>query len=311
MNPTPSYLSPVKDGRRILGEKTPNACLSPRHATSPSKRSRIDTLSSPKTLLPSPLFAGQKRSIDQVHSDVSLSKPSDAVSRDPRTDSQPVPARDDARSQIPPQEEITPQQQPDAMDTQTPSDQQPQQQHDTTDTHPSKARDTRTVPEDPETRKLFIQEKASLLRNRLQSAMRHVRDPQFDRRLSQLEEHSRKYPRLSLPEPTTPRPQTDTLPTPRGPQPAAELKPSSAPNESAPSSAEDPMKTPTQQTYPPRRADAGAPSPMQLSSPPADGSPRETKRDGADPPSQRGDAVDGLLKLMKTGDQRRDATWSG
>lgn len=106
MNPTPSYLSPVKDGRRILGEKTPNACLSPRHATSPSKRSRIDTLSSPKKLLPSPLFAGQKRSIDQVHSDVSLSKPSDAVSRDPRTDSQPVPTPDDARSQIPPQEEV-------------------------------------------------------------------------------------------------------------------------------------------------------------------------------------------------------------
>lgn len=27
--------------------------------------------------------------------------------------------------------------------------------------------------------------------------MRHVRDPQFDRRVSELEEHSRKYPRLS------------------------------------------------------------------------------------------------------------------
>ncbi|KAL5357865.1 hypothetical protein BJX96DRAFT_172921 [Aspergillus floccosus] len=319
MNPTPSYLSPVKDGRRILGEKTPNACLSPRHATSPSKRSRIDTFSSsPKKLLPSPLFAGQKRSIDQVHTDTSLSKPSDAVSRDPRTDSQPVPAPDDARSQIPPQEEPQQQQQqqPDAMDTQTPSDQQPQQQqqqqqqqqHDTTDTHPPKARDTRTVPEDPETRKVFIQEKASLLRNRLQSAMRHVRDPQFDRRLSQLEEHSRKYPRLSLPEPTTPRAQTDTAPTQRGLQSAAQLKPSSTPKEPAPSSAEDLMKTPTQQSYPPR---AAATSPMQLSSPPADGSPRETKHDGADPPSQRGDAVDGLLKLMKTGDQRRDATWSG
>lgn len=73
----------------------------------------------------------------------------------------------------------------------------------------------KTVPSDPETRKQFIQEvcpeqqylqqiphsneqqKANLLRSRLQDAMRHVRDPQFDRRVSELEEHSRKYPRLS------------------------------------------------------------------------------------------------------------------
>ncbi|GKZ34742.1 hypothetical protein AbraIFM66950_005098, partial [Aspergillus brasiliensis] len=68
-----SHPSPVKDGRRVLGEKHANACLSPAHhrhaSVSPLKqRPLFETSSSPKKLLPSPLFAGQKRSIDQVDS---------------------------------------------------------------------------------------------------------------------------------------------------------------------------------------------------------------------------------------------------
>jgi hypothetical protein len=62
--------SPVKDGRRILGEKDSNACLSPAHTKppfsvigTPVKRS---IATSPKKLLPSPIFAGQKRTRDQV-----------------------------------------------------------------------------------------------------------------------------------------------------------------------------------------------------------------------------------------------------
>lgn len=65
--------SPVKDGRRILGEKDTNACLSPAHhskqplsvATTPVKRALFMNIS-PKKLLPSPNFAGQKRTRDQV-----------------------------------------------------------------------------------------------------------------------------------------------------------------------------------------------------------------------------------------------------
>jgi hypothetical protein len=71
MYPAALQPSPVKDGRRVLGEKTANACLSPahqRHDVSPSKRSLLE-VSSPKKLLPSPLFAGQKRTIDQVDND--------------------------------------------------------------------------------------------------------------------------------------------------------------------------------------------------------------------------------------------------
>lgn len=71
MNSTSVHFSPVKDGRRILGEKDSNACLSPAtHVKSlpavgtPVKRASIAT--SPKKLLPSPIFAGQKRTRDQV-----------------------------------------------------------------------------------------------------------------------------------------------------------------------------------------------------------------------------------------------------
>lgn len=76
MNPVQFHPSPVKDGRRVLGEKPANACLSPARsrtidATSPIKRPLFDQRypsSSHKKLLPSPSsgLAGQKRTIDQV-----------------------------------------------------------------------------------------------------------------------------------------------------------------------------------------------------------------------------------------------------
>lgn len=62
--------SPVKDGRRILGEKSGNAWMSPatRHLDStPAKRASLfETDSPPKKLLPSPAFTSRKRSIDEV-----------------------------------------------------------------------------------------------------------------------------------------------------------------------------------------------------------------------------------------------------
>ena len=175
--------------------------------------------------------------------------------------------------------------------------------------------------------------------------MRHVRDHHFDRRLSELEAHSRKYPRLAitlqqtrtLPRTTsnitaaTPLPETETEETtPRTLQPAPELKARveaaptsnnkddnaglSSPPLSTNNTTNDPMKTPTQQTY--QYDCSGAPgSPMQLSSPPASISRDRTDqheggRDNHDTedvtrtPSQQGDAVDGLLKLMNTAERR-------
>jgi hypothetical protein len=73
MQSTTIQFSPVKEGRRILGEKDSNACLSPAPhgkqslsvTNTPVKRTLFTTVS-PKKLLPSPIFAGQKRTRDQV-----------------------------------------------------------------------------------------------------------------------------------------------------------------------------------------------------------------------------------------------------
>ncbi|BCR85606.1 uncharacterized protein ACHE_21064A [Aspergillus chevalieri] len=363
MSPVQFQPSPVKDGRRVLGEKPANACLSPAHnrtidaATSPLKRPIFDqrhTSSSPKKLLPSPSFgpAGQKRTIDQVEENrpAPVNKGSLHVVREEEETTRYT-GHDVARSNQK-ETELEPEP-PHAMDTSRPQEQKQalpieSRQHNlSTDVLNNP---TRTIPEDPETRKVFIQEKANLLRTRIQSAMRHVRDHQFDRRLSELEAHSRKYPRLTKKPQQTgtlqktrsnvttaaasllSEPETEET-TPRTLQPAPELKaraeegPTSKNNKddnntsaglSSPplstNNTTDPMKTPTQQTY--QQSREGAPgSPMQLSSPPAsisrDRSDQHEKNrcdhdteNVARTPSQQGDAVDGLLKLMNTAERR-------
>ncbi|KAE8353585.1 hypothetical protein BDV28DRAFT_104966 [Aspergillus coremiiformis] len=355
--------SPVKDARRVLGEKTTNACLSPvhhRHDVSPSKRSLLDA-SSPKKLLPSPLFIGQKRTIDQVDDDQGNYGSVQAQHDESWTETQSVhDVHQEARTHSTAQKDDRPDQHTDAMEPDVApfrkSDKQPPPPtHPTTfaegSSQETERGSTRTVPEDPERRKLFIREKATLLRNRIRSAMRHVRDPQFDRRLSELEAHSRKFPRLSLPETVvssaqkeavTPRRQNEEIipssSTPRALQPAVELKLSlesssiplglsSPPLSTENEGSQDPMKTPTQRSH---RRTGTVGSPMQLSSPPATVSrtgrgrmveevdEQEEDNEGnhldkqAVAPSQRGDAVDGLLKLMNTGDEHESAnTWTG
>lgn len=71
MNPSPLKSTPVKDGRRILGEKSANACLSPAGnraaiSTPVKRKGPFETAPSPKKLLPSPEFTSRKRSIAQV-----------------------------------------------------------------------------------------------------------------------------------------------------------------------------------------------------------------------------------------------------
>ncbi|KAF7164062.1 hypothetical protein CNMCM5623_008781 [Aspergillus felis] len=247
-----SNLSPVKDGRRILGDKTPNACLSPARSKhldaasdiSPVKRSLFEN-HSPKKLLPSPSFVGQKRTIDQVEADSRINKENVQVQRVEQVEgNHECSVQDRAITQA-----TAPkygQKQSDAMPSNDTQSIEPQQSHqqtrrlplsdivnliDTPSPKQTPKTNTRTIPEDPITRKLFIQEvrhrvqtcnpasthkyqqKASLLRSRIRSAMRHVRDHQFDRRLSELEAHSRKYPRLSLP--ALSQQHTDPDPAPR------------------------------------------------------------------------------------------------
>lgn len=150
--------------------------------------------------------------------------------------------------------------------------------------------------------------------------MRNVTDHQIDRRVSELEEHSRKQPRLSFPvyssspslpyqnpgtssQIKTPRigSASNATSTPSQPTPDLPAQPSSMFNGSA--------RAKTART-PPRTLG----SPMQLSSPPA--TVRHSDEDGKRAqcggeesargnlsPTQRGDAVDGLLKLMNTADR--------
>ena len=165
-------------------------------------------------------------------------------------------------------------------------------------------------------------QKANLLRNRIQNAMRHVKDAQLDRRLSELEAHSHRQPRL-LYKPSTRSYQPHTSlsenhTTPRTLQPAPDLKSTrdtgnivsglSTPPLSQ-NANHDPMKTPTQ-------ASQSHQPPVQLSSPAAslsqsvrpgdeDEQVQSRGRNGASTPdidlaSQKDDAVDGLLKLMST-----------
>lgn len=152
--------------------------------------------------------------------------------------------------------------------------------------------------------------------------MLHIRDHEFDRRLSALEAHSRKHPRLSscaLSQRQAIQPLLTSTTQTRTP-PAVTDKPDpettngsglSSPPLSTDNTNQDHMKTPTQNDHCPSRPAA---SPVQLSSPPvsvrgtghaagADDAEDGTATEKVSTPSQQGDAVDGLLKLMKTGER--------
>lgn len=155
--------------------------------------------------------------------------------------------------------------------------------------------------------------------------MRNVTDHQIDRRVSELEEHNRKQPRLSFPahssSPSLPSQKTATPSQFRTPRIGSTADMTSTPLQQTPdlpaqpsSSFNGPARMKISARTPPRTLG----SPMQLSSPPAtvrhdhshsqeagERGPRgagEQARGGLSP-SQRGDAVDGLLKLMNTVDR--------
>ncbi|CAL5867541.1 uncharacterized protein PFLUO_LOCUS1760 [Penicillium psychrofluorescens] len=346
MQSTQFPFSPVKDGRRILGEKNTNACLSPANwpkdsfSTTGTPTKRVSTAASPKKLLPSPVFAGTKRTRDQVDEiDVNsghVKRHSPELSASPEENSTQSILQNGLEDQL--------QLVPDAMDTGASTPQHTQLERDepdhlhvenlsaTTENNPQPT--TRAIPNDPETRKMFIQEKAHLLRSRLQSAMRNVTDHQFDRRVSELEAHSRKCPRLSLSALSTPSMLSKKATTPSqtktphilsaGTRFSSLLNTPDLPA-TRPSSASGVRdathdvraKTPIRDNNTPPRALG---SPMQLSSPPATVGRRNGNEDGGDEPrvetrgalspSERGDAVDGLLKLMHTDRHDNGDAWA-
>ncbi|KAJ5103469.1 hypothetical protein N7532_003998 [Penicillium argentinense] len=337
MQSTTMPFSPIKDGRRILGAKDTNACFSPARQNkqssvtgTPTKRTLFTNVS-PKKLLPSPIFAGQKRTRDQV-CEVEINT---ERGQTPRGSEEPS-SQATVKMDTPKSSHVS-----DAMEARvsTPTS-QPERDETTEDqtkagrpptASQSPEQDTRAIPDDPDARKIFIQEKAALLRNTLQTAMRNVPSNPIDRRVSELEAHSRKCPRISFSALSTPSVSLRNVATPsqyRTPRigttnddmsstpvqytPDLPGRPSSLIDTS--SCAKRARRTP------PRTLG----SPMQLSSPPAtvvrhnrtrevSEEPRHEKgsetRQGLSP-SQRGDAVDGLLKLMSNNQESSDA-WTG
>ncbi|EPS30083.1 hypothetical protein PDE_05033 [Penicillium oxalicum 114-2] len=321
--------SPVKEGRRILGDRDSNACLSPAHHSksaltgfsTPVKRT-LFTNTSPKKLLPSPIFAGQKRSreqLDQGEGHAPCERRVEGPASTPKNES----PRPDVESNTV------------GLTSQPIRDESQESNVSTTSRSESPKADleTRSIPEDPDARKIFIQQaapstfqKAALLRIKLQSAMRNATENQIDRRVSDLEEHSRKVPRISLSTLPSSSPATvfrstftpSQLRTPRiGADPRGH--PSSTPCQQTPDLPQQPssvIQKPEHAKQGDRTPPRGLGSPMQLSSPPATVMRYTRTRETADPgnaeegtacpdppsPSQRGDAVDGLLKLMSTSD---------
>ncbi|KAJ5590660.1 hypothetical protein N7450_004632 [Penicillium hetheringtonii] len=310
MQSTTMPFSPIKDGRRILGEKDTNTCLSPAHqnkqslsvAGTPTKRTLFTNIS-PKKLLPSPIFAGQKRTRDQVEEvEVNTGRGQDSSSQSTIKQSIHEP------EQVPNVVDSTPTS--DSKRDETAEDQMETQR--SQNASQSLEQETRSIPEDTDARKMFIQEKAILLRNTLQTAMRNVTSHHFDRRSFNTLHLFRKV--------TTP----SQFRTPR----VGTTHMSSTPFQSTPdlpahpSTLDDSSCVKKSQRTPPRTFG----SPMQLSSPPAtvirDRRAREVseeprRQDESEKqtdlsPSQRGDAVDGLLKLMSTtGSHDSSDAWTG
>ncbi|KAJ5326950.1 uncharacterized protein MYU51_008091 [Penicillium brevicompactum] len=338
MNSTAVQFSPVKDGRRILGEKDTNACLSPAHTKhsypvvgTPVKRT---IATSPRKLLPSPIFAGQKRTrdqLDETEENIEPAKQREASPQPVQTPENQMKGQLYNTSNVMDSHIPTPQNsQPERDETQ-----QTETETEAFDVPRTPEEETRSVPDDSDARKVFIQEKASLLRSRLQSAMRNVADHQFDRRVSDLDAHSRKCPRLSFSVLSTPplssRKQFTTFPSSSSQLKTPRIGTSafiSTPFHSTPdlpgrpsplsSSIVQPRAKKHSQRTPPRHLG----SPMQLSSPPATVvrheqerqtslGPRAELMNSEISPSQRGDAVDGLLKLMSTAGNQSSDAWTG
>ncbi|KAF7719724.1 Uncharacterized protein PECH_008910 [Penicillium ucsense] len=318
--------SPIKEGRRILGDRDSNACLSPAHHSksalggfsTPVKRTLFTNVS-PKKLLPSPIFAGQKRTREQLDEE-DVNAP-----RERRVEDSPSTLKNESQRPVVDCKET---EDPIPNSTSQPEHEEPQEDNITTlhsASHKIHAQ-TSPIPENPDARRIFIQTKAALLRKKLQSAMRNNADNHIDRRVSDLEEHRRKVPRISMSALSFSSPAVmvrhtytpSQLKTPRiGSDPQAHLD--STPCQQTPDLPQPPSSIIHDAVYhnqghqtPPH----GLGSPMQLSSPPAtvvrhtrtrekaDGGDSEKETTSHDPcsPSQRGDAVDGLLKLMSTSD---------
>ncbi|GAD99081.1 hypothetical protein AOR_1_1128154 [Paecilomyces variotii No. 5] len=365
MEHSPLRLSPVKDGRRVLGEKTPNASI-----LSPSRNHKADAVKT--TAVPmKPLredlspqvtglsrYAGQKRTIDHVEEQIENTNSQESMSAAlppyeeqfhifDESSQSTVKSATLATSQS--EQELSAEPFAEQSAPSQPQTQQREISQPRMDLSPRPHTSSATVPSDPDARKAFIQQKASLLRGRIRTAMKHVKDPELDRRVSDLEAHSRKRLRFSMPASPTKEAEAAAAATEKQnatspvkvPKllPAPELKPTassaryvsdipSSPPASAGNEPHDDMPTPTQNN--PHVEPLTPAAPIQLSSPPGTANREEKteKKNNAEDEIQEsrfenyvdymvakqnrdGVALDGLLQLMKTTD-KYDAldTWT-
>ncbi|KAG5299217.1 hypothetical protein I7I50_07475 [Histoplasma capsulatum G186AR] len=228
-----SQSSPMKSERRVLVEKSTNASLAPSNSQSVSKSS--------KSSMSPPVLAGQKRSIDQVDSSQNRSSSTkSSFSQVRREDEFYIYEENNTQSSTGADKQIISSsfiQTAHAFDLDTPPKNTSSQQSDTmssllnlsfeseskksslnSPSSPSSsptqeipanettAAPTSIVPTDPAERKAFIQQKANLLRSRVQTAMKKIKAPQndIDRRLVALEEQANSRDRPYPPKPLWP-----------------------------------------------------------------------------------------------------------
>ncbi|KKZ63517.1 hypothetical protein EMCG_02176 [[Emmonsia] crescens] len=226
-----SQSSPMKSERRVLVEKSTNASLTPSLSQSTAKSS-ISSMSPP-------VLAGQKRSIDQVDSAQNRSSSTkSSFGQIRREDEFYIYEENNTQSSTDADKQIISSsflQTAHSFDQEKMPKNSSSQQSDTMSSllnlsygsesnksspntsssskSPTQAPSAKStakaaalapaVPTDPVERKAFIQQKADLLRSRVQSAMKNIKAPhnQIDRRLSALEAQASSRDRPYLPHP--------------------------------------------------------------------------------------------------------------
>ncbi|PGH18137.1 hypothetical protein AJ79_00766 [Helicocarpus griseus UAMH5409] len=231
-----SQPSPMRTERRVLVEKSTNASLTPSNSQNTLKSSMASSKPSRDMhSISSPVLAGQKRSIDQVDPDQNTSSSAKSSSF-----SQSQPRREDefyiyeennTQSSTDVDKQIlipsSSLQNTYSFDKKTEAKNSSSQRSESmssllnlsfaSESSPKPSQQTplakattptpsSTVPTDPAQRKAFIQEKADLLRNRVQSAMKNIKSHQIDRRLSELEAQATSRDRPCIPHPLRPLP---------------------------------------------------------------------------------------------------------
>ncbi|KAH8692701.1 hypothetical protein BGW36DRAFT_362251 [Talaromyces proteolyticus] len=214
MQSSHSETSSLKAGRRVLGEKTTNASLTPSTRRKLElQKSTIDAIPFTKfselredcTTSSEPHHAGQKRTIDNVIEDVENDQPRKVPMMTYQSETgKDFQIFDESARSVSPQRENVPT--TDITTKQVSNGLQSPQKEDIPlqalseeSSNGKLAESASSVPTEPAARRIFIQEprltsfkKAALVKKRLQSAMHRVGKNPLDRALSQFEASSRR-----------------------------------------------------------------------------------------------------------------------